>query len=148
LRRISDQAWPLRFRRLLGLYAFFYACLHLAVYVVLDLNGYWAQILTDIVKRPFITVGFLAWLLLLPLALTSTQAAMRRLGRRWGQLHKAVYASAILAVLHYFWLVKADLSEPAMYAAVLAVLLGLRVSWAWRQRRLRRPFSASTPAAR
>lgn len=148
LRRISGQPWPLRFRRLLGLYAFFYACLHLAVYVVLDLNGYWAQILTDIVKRPFITVGFLAWLLLLPLALTSTQAAMRRLGRRWGQLHKAVYACAILAVLHYFWLVKADLSEPALYAAVLAVLLGLRVNWAWRQRRLRRPISASTPAAR
>nr|WP_245559048.1 protein-methionine-sulfoxide reductase heme-binding subunit MsrQ [Arenimonas oryziterrae] len=147
LRRLSGQSWPIRFRRLLGLYAFFYASLHLAVYVVLDLNGFWSQILTDLVKRPFITVGFTAWLLLLPLAITSTQGWMRRLGRRWGQLHRAVYVAGVLAVLHFFWLVKADLREPLMYAAILAVLLGLRLLWAWRRPAVRRQSAASTPAA-
>lgn len=146
LRRWLDQAWPIRFRRLLGLYAFFYACLHLTVYVVLDLSGYWAQIFEDIVKRPFITVGFLAWLLLLPLAITSTKGWIRRLGRRWGQLHKLVYATGILAVLHFFWLVKADLREPLLYAAVLGVLLAFRLYWAWRKRQLTPRVSASTPA--
>jgi sulfoxide reductase heme-binding subunit YedZ len=134
LRRVLGRPWPLRFRRLLGLYAFFYACLHLSVYVVLDLNGYWAQVLTDLAKRPFITVGFMAWLLLLPLAITSTRGWMRRLGRRWGQLHRAVYVAAALGVLHYFWLVKADLREPMAYAAVLALLLGFRVAAWWRAR--------------
>lgn len=146
LRRVLDQAWPIRFRRLLGLYAFFYACLHLTIYVVLDLNGYWAQILEDIVKRPFITVGFLAWLLLTPLAITSTRGWIKRLGRRWGQLHRAVYAVGILAVLHFFWLVKADLREPLIYAAILALLLGLRLYWRWRRSSVKPRVSASTPA--
>ena len=132
LRRLSGQAWPIRFRRLVGLYAFFYACLHLATWLVLDLGGYWTQVFDDLAKRPYIMLGFGAWLLLLPLALTSTRGWMRRLGRRWGQLHKLVYAAALLAVLHYVWLVKADLREPLLYAAVLAVLLGLR--WGWRRR--------------
>lgn len=134
LRRLLGQPWPVRFRRLLGLYAFFYACLHLSTYLVLDLGGYWAQIFDDIVKRPYITVGFTAWLLLLPLALTSTRGWMRRLGRRWSQLHRLVYAVGALAVLHYLWLVKSDLREPLMYAGILALLLGLRLWW-----RLRRP---------
>lgn len=146
LRRVLDQAWPIRFRRLLGLYAFFYACLHLTIYVVLDLNGYWPQILEDIVKRPFITVGFLAWLLLTPLAITSTRGWIKRLGRRWGQLHRAVYAVGILAVLHFFWLVKADLREPLIYAAILALLLGLRLYWRWRRSPVKPRVSASTPA--
>lgn len=146
LRRVLDQAWPIRFRRLLGLYAFFYACLHLTIYVVLDLNGYWAQILEDIVKRPFITVGFLAWLLLTPLAITSTRGWIKRLGRRWGLLHRAVYAVGILAVLHFFWLVKADLREPLIYAAILALLLGLRLYWRWRRSTVKPRVSASTPA--
>lgn len=146
LRRVLDQAWPIRFRRLLGLYAFFYACLHLTVYVALDLSGYWAQILEDIVKRPFITVGFLAWLLLIPLAITSTRGWIRRLGRRWGQLHRLVYAVGVLAVLHFSWLVKADLREPLVYAFVLAVLLGARLYWRWRKPAVRPPASASTPA--
>ncbi len=145
LRRVLDQAWPIRFRRLLGLYAFFYACLHLTIYVVLDLNGYWAQILEDIVKRPFITVGFLAWLLLTPLAITSTRGWIKRLGRRWGQLHRAVYAVGILAVLHFFWLAKADLREPLIYAAILALLLGLRLYWRWRRGPVKPRVSASTP---
>lgn len=123
LRRISGWHWPLGYRRMLGLHAFAYACLHFAVYLVLDLGGYWAQILDDVVKRPFITVGFLAWLGLLPLAATSNRGAMRRLGRRWGQLHRLVYAVALLAVLHFIWQVKADLREPLIYAAVLVVLL-------------------------
>ena len=133
LRRLTGQSWPIRFRRLLGLYSFFYACLHLATYLVLDLGGYWAQIFADIAKRPYITVGFSAWLLLLPLAVTSTRGWIRRLGRRWGQLHKAVYAAAMLAVLHFLWLVKSDLREPLLYAAILAVLLGMRIWW-WRRR--------------
>jgi sulfoxide reductase heme-binding subunit YedZ len=140
LRRQTGQAWPIRFRRLVGLYAFFYACLHLAVFLVLDLGGYWTQVFEDIVKRPYITVGFAAWLLLVPLAFTSTRGWMRRLGRRWAQLHRLVYAVGVLAVLHFLWLVKSDLREPLVYAAILALLLGARVWW-----RLRRP-PAQVPA--
>jgi sulfoxide reductase heme-binding subunit YedZ len=127
LRHLAGLPALIPFRRMLGLWAFAWASLHLLVYAVLDLGGYWAQILEDIVERPYITVGFLAWLGLLPLALTSTRSMMRRLGRRWGQLHKLVYAIAVLAVLHFCWLVKADLREPLLYAALLAVLLGFRL---------------------
>ncbi|MBX9402854.1 protein-methionine-sulfoxide reductase heme-binding subunit MsrQ [Lysobacter sp. BMK333-48F3] len=127
LRQLSGQPVLLRFRRLLGLYAFFYASLHLAAYLILDLKQYWAQIFEEIAKRPYITVGFAAWLLLVPLALTSTQGMMRRLGRRWGQLHRLVYAIAVLAVLHFWWLVKSDIREPLLYATILAVLLGWRL---------------------
>lgn len=137
LRRLLGRPWPIRFRRLLGLYAFFYASLHLSMYVVLDLAGYWAQVLEDLAKRPFIAVGFTAWLLLLPLALTSTRGWMRRLGPRWGRLHRAVYVAAGLGVLHYFWLVKADLREPLLYAGVLGLLLGARVVAWWRSTRHR-----------
>ena len=129
LRRLSGQTWPIRFRRLTGLYAFFYASLHLAVYLLLDLQGYWPQVLSDLVSKPFIIAGFSAWLLLLPLALTSTQGWMRRLGKRWARLHTLVYAIGVLAVLHFLWLVKSDLREPALYAGSLAVLLGLRLYW-------------------
>jgi sulfoxide reductase heme-binding subunit YedZ len=127
LRRLTGWSWPIRYRRMLGLHAFAYACTHFAIYLVLDLGGYWAQIFDDIAKRPFITVGFLAWLGLLPLAATSTRAAMRRLGHRWGRLHRLVYAIAILAVLHFLWLVKADLREPLIYAGILAALLVARL---------------------
>jgi sulfoxide reductase heme-binding subunit YedZ len=127
VRRITGWQVLARFRRLFGLYAFFYASLHLATYLVLDLGGYWQQLLEDVVKRPYITVGFAAWLLLLPLALTSTQGMMRRLGRRWTTLHRSVYAIGVLAVLHYLWLVKADRTEPLIYAAILALLLLARV---------------------
>jgi sulfoxide reductase heme-binding subunit YedZ len=130
LRQLTGQAALLRFRRLLGLYAFFYASLHLAAYLILDLKGYWTQIFEEIAKRPYITVGFLAWLLLIPLAATSTQGMMRRLGRLWGRLHQLVYVIAVLAVLHFWWLVKSDIREPALYAAILAALLGWRV---WRR---------------
>lgn len=133
LRHWLGQPWPLKYRRMLGLYAFCYACLHLATYVVLDLGGYWVQIGDDILKRPYITVGFIAWSLLLPLAATSTRGMMRRLGRRWGQLHRAIYVIGVLAVLHFTWQVKADLREPLIYAGILALLLGVRLWWRWRR---------------
>ena len=139
LRQLTGQSALLRYRRMLGLYAFFYATLHLGVYLGLDLRGYWTQIFEEIVKRPYITVGFAAWLLLVPLAVTSTQGWMRRLGRRWGQLHKLVYAIGVLAVLHFWWLVKSDIREPLLYAAILATLLGWR---AWKGFSRRRTAAA------
>ncbi|MEW9899514.1 protein-methionine-sulfoxide reductase heme-binding subunit MsrQ [Chitinivorax sp. PXF-14] len=144
LRRLTGMNWLLRLRRMLGLYAFFYACLHLTTYLWLDQFFDVAAILKDIAKRPFITVGFSAWLLLLPLAVTSTNAMMKRLGRRWGLLHRAVYLIAPLAVVHYWWLVKKDVTQPALYAAVLVVLLGYRL-WCWARARLRERWPA--PAA-
>lgn len=141
LRQLTGKPALLQFRRMLGLYAFAYATLHFAAYLVLDLRGYWTQIFEEIAKRPYITVGFAAWLLLVPLAITSTRGWMRRLGRRWGQLHKLVYAIGVFAVLHFWWLVKSDIREPALYAGLLAVVLGWRLL-----RRLRRPNPA--PALR
>lgn len=123
LRRLGGWNALIRFRRMLGLYAFFYATLHFAAYLFLDLGAFWAQILTDIAKRPYITMGFTAWLLLIPLALTSTNAMMKRLGKRWQPLHRLSYLIAILGVLHFIWLVKADLREPLVYAGILAILL-------------------------
>ena len=135
LRQLTGQPVLIRFRRMLGLYAFFYACLHLAAYLGLDLRGYWTQIFEDIVKRPYITVGFAAWLLLVPLAITSTKGWIKRLGRNWSRLHKLVYAIGVLAVLHFWWLVKSDIREPLLYATILAVLLGWRGWKALSQRR-------------
>ena len=126
LRQLTGQPVLIRFRRMLGLHAFAYATLHLCAYLVLDLRGYWEIILEDIAKRPYITVGFTAWLLLLPLAVTSTKGWIRRLGRNWARLHKLVYAVGVLAVLHFWWLVKSDIREPLLYAAIRAVLLGWR----------------------
>lgn len=137
LQRLTGWRWPIRFRRQLGLFAFFYACLHLAVYVVFDRSLDLAAVWEDIVERPFITVGALAFLLLVPLAATSTRAAVRRLGPRWQQLHRLVYLAAGLAVLHYLWLVKADLRPPLIYAGILAALLLLRLPLRllpWRRR--------------
>jgi sulfoxide reductase heme-binding subunit YedZ len=135
LRQLTGWAGWLAYRRMLGLYAFFYACLHLLTYVWLDQFFDWAAIWGDIFQRPFITVGMLAFLLLIPLAATSTQAMMRRLKRRWGQLHRLVYLIAVLAVVHYLWLVKKDMTEPLIYAAVLGVLLAWRVVKRWLARR-------------
>ncbi len=114
------------YRRLLGLYAFFYACLHFLTYLVLDQFFDWSEIGRDIWKRPYITVGFSALVLLLPLAITSTNGMMRRLGRRWKQLHRLIYLIATLGVLHFLWLVKADLREPLIYGIILIGLLFLR----------------------
>ena len=146
LRRATGVAALLQFRRMLGLYAFAYATLHFATYLVLDLGGYWPQVFEDIVDRPFITVGFLAWLLLVPLAATSTRAMMRRLGRNWQRLHRAVYVIGVLAVLHFVWLVKSGEEiarrEPLVYAALLGVLLLARLLPALATRLRRRPAPA------
>lgn len=135
LRKLTGAAWLLRLRRALGLVAFAYACAHLLTWVWLDQWFEPVAMLVDIVKRPFITVGVLAFLLLAPLALTSTDEMVRRLGRRWSMLHRLVYPAAVLAVLHYWWhkAGKNDLAEPVIYGAVVAGLLALR----WLHRRAR-----------
>jgi sulfoxide reductase heme-binding subunit YedZ len=129
LRRLSGRADLIRYRRMLGLFAFFYASLHFVTYIWLDQFFDPAAIAKDIVKRPFITVGFTAFVLLIPLAATSTHAMMRRLGRRWQQLHRLVYLIALLGVIHYLWLVKKDITEPLIYGSVLVVLLAMRLTW-------------------
>ena len=129
LRRLTGRAGLVRYRRMLGLFAFFYASLHVVTYLWLDQFFELAAIAGDIVKRPFISVGFAAFVLLIPLAATSTQAMMRRLGRRWQALHRLVYAIAVLGVIHYVWLVKQDMTQPLIYGALLAVLLAARLPW-------------------
>lgn len=115
------------FRRPLGLFAFFYLCLHFLTYALLDLGLAWDTIFVDIAERPYITVGFAALVLLVPLAVTSTHALQRRLGRNWAKLHRLVYAITILAVVHYWWQTKADIREPLLYAGAVAILLGVRL---------------------
>jgi len=129
LRRLTGRADFIRYRRMLGLFAFFYAFLHFVTYLWLDQFFDPAAIARDIVKRPFITVGFTAFTLLIPLAATSNHAMMRRLGRRWQLLHRLVYPIAVLGVIHYLWLVKKDLTEPLLYGGVLALLLAVRLPW-------------------
>lgn len=127
LRSLSGLGWLIRFRRLFGLFAFFYACLHFTTYIWLDQFFDPASIARDIIKRPFITVGFAAFMLLIPLAATSNQRMMKKLGRNWQRLHRLVYVIAGLGVVHYWWLVKKDISQPLIYACVLAILLAMRL---------------------
>lgn len=128
LRRLTGWSGIMSLRRMLGLYAFFYACLHLLGYAVLDQYMDWSAIAADILERPFITVGMLCFLLLVPLAATSTRKMQRRMGgRRWQSLHRLVYVAAVLAVVHFYLMVKADIREPTIYAVVLALLLLLRL---------------------
>lgn len=142
LRRLTGWAWIARLRRMLGLYAFFYVVIHFASYVSFDHVFDVGAIFADVVKRPFITVGFVSLLLLLPLAATSTNGMVRRLGaRRWNALHRLVYLIGPLAVLHFWWMVKRDLTEPVIYALLLAFLLGYRLVVKWRE-------SSPAPAAR
>ncbi|HSQ11360.1 MAG TPA: protein-methionine-sulfoxide reductase heme-binding subunit MsrQ [Burkholderiaceae bacterium] len=134
LRWLTGWAWLLRLRRMLGLTSFFYALLHVVAFVWLDHWFEWAAIVADVVKRPYLTFGFAAFVLMIPLAATSTNAMVRRLGgRQWQQLHRLVYGIAVLGVLHFWFhkLAKNDLAEPALYAAVLAVLLGTRLIHWW-----------------
>ncbi len=122
--------WPaaIRFRRMLGLFAFFYACLHFTTYLWLDKFFDWSEITKDIYKRPFITVGFLAFVCMVPLAVTSTAGWIRRLGgKRWQMLHRLIYVSGIAAVIHYYWLVKSDVRKPLLYGSILGVLLLYRL---------------------
>jgi sulfoxide reductase heme-binding subunit YedZ len=126
LRKITGQNWLIKLRRMFGLYVFFYALLHFTTYIWFDQYFDWAAILKDIPKRPFITVGFSAFVLLIPLALTSTNKMMKRLKRNWTKLHKLIYVIAVLGVLHFLWLVKADTREPLIYAGILLALLAYR----------------------
>ena len=121
----------IRFRRMLGLFAFFYVCLHFLTYLGPDQSFNLAGMLKDVVKRPFITVGFAAFVLLIPLALTSTTAWIRRLGgKRWQALHRSIYVCAILGVIHYYWLVKSDVRKPLFYGVLVGILLAWRlVNW-------------------
>lgn len=127
LRLLTGAAWPMALRRLLGLFAFFYATLHFGVWIVLDHFFAWAQMGADIVERPYITVGVTALALLVPLAATSTAGMIRRLGgRNWNRLHRLVYVASVLAVLHFMWLAKVGRLEQYLYAAIVAALLGIR----------------------
>jgi sulfoxide reductase heme-binding subunit YedZ len=141
LRSITGQIEWLRLRRMLGLFAFTYVLLHFLVYLILDQSLHLSAVLKDIAKRPYITIGFTAFVLLVPLAVTSTNAMMRRLGRRWQQLHKLVYVIAVLGVWHYYWEVKADTRQPLLYAGILGVLFTLR--W-WQSRSRRAPVARRT----
>lgn len=133
LRRVTGWNWLLRLRRMLGLFAFFYVLMHFVTYAVIDHRLDLGIIVEDIVERPFITLGITALMLLIPLAATSTNAMMRRLGKRWQMLHRLIYPIAILGVWHFWWQVKQDLREPLIYALILAVLLGYRIWWQRRQ---------------
>src|SRR5579883_2379966 len=131
LRKLTGAAPLVRFRRMLGLFAFFYGCLHFVTYLWLDKFFDVQDILKDIGKRPFITIGFASFVLMVPLALTSTAGWIRRLGpRRWQQLHRLIYFSALAGVIHYYWLVKSDVRLPVMYAGILLVLMAYRAT-AW-----------------
>ncbi len=163
LRRLSGWNGAIKFRRMAGLFAFFYGSLHFLTYVIADRfagldfpNGIvsWTTVVNlgkavwdDVYKRPFITIGFTALMSMVPLAVTSTAGMIRRLGgKRWNRLHKIVYGTAVLGVIHYLWLVKADTRRPLTYGAVVAVLLGLRVLWA--RQKARRPVPAAVRVAR
>jgi sulfoxide reductase heme-binding subunit YedZ len=131
-----------RFRRMIGLFAFFYLCLHFSIYLGLDQFFSLSEILADVAKRPYITVGFTALILLVPLALTSTKRMVKRLGgRRWVNLHRLVYVAASGGVLHFLWAVKADTRDPSIYAVVLMVLLAMRIP-IWRKQTGRRSAAA------
>lgn len=142
LRRLTGWNWLLRLRRMLGLFAFFYVCLHFVTYIWLDQFFDWHSMVKDIAKRPFITVGFTAFLLLIPLAATSTSRMVKRLGaRRWQRLHRAVYVIAVLGVLHFWWLVKKDIREPLLFGALLGLLFLVRIIY-----RMRKAEASARPA--
>ena len=134
VKRITGMLWLVQLRRMLGLYAFFYACLHLLVYTWLDQYFLWEEIVEEIIKRPYITLGFSAWLILLPLALTSNRLSIRKLGKKWKNLHKLVYLASVLVIVHFIWLVKADYAEPLIYLFILLLLLVSRLPIIARQR--------------
>lgn len=141
-RRLFHWTWAARVRRMLGLFAFFYACLHVLLYIYPDRMLDVGAIAEDVAKRPFITVGFFAFVLLVPLALTSTRASIRRLGyRRWQRLHQLAYVAGVLAVIHFIWRVKIDISQPITYAFVLAALFIVRVVF-WGSERARKSARA------
>lgn len=135
LRRVTGWNVVIQYRRMLGLFAFFYSTLHVISYWSFDLGFAFAALMGDVFKRPFIALGFAAFVLLVPLAVTSTKGWIRRLGKKWALLHRLVYLAAILAVLHFIWKVKVFTGDPVLYAAILALLLGFRIVWALRHRK-------------
>lgn len=143
LRDWLDAPWLVMLRRMLGLFSFGYVLLHFLTWLILDQGLYWSGILDDIAERPFVTIGFAALLLLVPLAVTSTNRMMRRLGKRWKSLHRLIYLISVLAVWHYYWQVKADIREPLVYATIVAVLLGWRALKASRRPNARAAISPS-----
>jgi sulfoxide reductase heme-binding subunit YedZ len=142
LRRLTGWNALVRLRRMLGLFSFFYATLHMLTWVVLFHFFNLTEMLKDIAKRPYITVGMATFLILLSLAVTSNRFAVRRMGRRWQTLHRLVYVAGVGAVVHFWWLVKADTTEPLRWAMLLAGLLGFRMWWAYRSKGARQPAPA------
>ena len=141
LRQLTGRSWLIRFRRMLGLFAFFYVLMHFLTWLILDQGLLLSAIKEDVFERPFITVGFSAFLLLVAMAVTSPLAVRRRMGKRWQTLHNSVYAVAILGVVHFWWQVKLDTREPLVYAVILGVLFGFRL------RRYLRPARRRVPVA-
>ncbi len=128
LRKIKKLNWLISLRRMIGLYSFFYACLHFLTYIIFDLNFNFSGVAKDIAKRPFITIGFATFLFLLPLAITSNKFSIQKLtGKRWNQLHRLVYPAAILGIVHFYWLVKSDVRQPVLYGVILILLFGVRL---------------------
>jgi sulfoxide reductase heme-binding subunit YedZ len=127
LKKLFHQSWLVRFRRMMGLFAFFYASMHFLVYIVLDLSLSWEAFVDEVPKSPYILVGLLTYTLLIPLALTSTRAMQRRLGKHWKKLHRLVYIAGVSAVVHYLWLVRSNFNEPVFYAGVMFILLSFRL---------------------
>jgi sulfoxide reductase heme-binding subunit YedZ len=147
LRRWTGMLWLIQYRRLVGLFAFFYGCLHLLTYLWLDQMFSLRSIVHDVAKRPFITMGTLCWLLMLPLALTSTQRTIRALGKNWVRLHRLVYGAAAAGAIHFYWLVKRDKQQPQLYLFFLTILLGWRVAvWLANTQKQRRDLSVHKPA--
>jgi sulfoxide reductase heme-binding subunit YedZ len=147
LRIVFGLSWPIALRRLLGLFAFTYVCLHFSVWIVLDFFFDWPRMWADILKRPYITVGMLGLLSLIPLAATSTAAMIRRLGaRNWTRLHRLAYVAGVCGVLHYLWLAKVGVRDPYWYAVALAGLLGVR-AWTWGRRAVRRRSAVAATSA-
>jgi sulfoxide reductase heme-binding subunit YedZ len=128
IKTITGQNWPIRFRRMMGLFAFFYASLHFLVFIVLDLSLSWEAFKDEVPKSPYILMGLLTYSLLIPLAATSTKKMQKRLGRRWVKLQRLVYVAGLTALVHYFWLVKLDYTEPLIYALVISILLVIRIA--------------------
>ncbi len=138
--KISGWGWLAQFRRMVGIFAFFYALLHFSTYLVLDQFFDWESIVADISKRPYITVGFASFVLLIPLAITSFNRMIKWMGsKRWNALHRLVYGIAIGGVIHYLWLVKADKQRPLMYGAIVFILLGIRVFYYFKKRTITKP---------
>lgn len=136
IRRITGWNRVIQYRRMFGLFTFFYVCVHFAIYIGLDQFFAFGSIMKDVAKRPFITMGFTAFVLMIPLAFTSTKGWIRRLGRRWQLLHRLIYISAVCAAIHYLWKVKVMIGSPVYYAIVIALLLGFRVAWQLRSAKL------------